>query len=226
MAQVLIVTTNHDRLGDTGNSTGLWVSEFAEPYYALTAAGHEATIASPKGGNIPFDPKSLADQDAATIRFLADDALLDRMKHSVPLDGLEAGDFSAIFLPGGHGPMWDLADNAALGRLLAAFDAAGKPVAAVCHGPAGLLSAKREDGMPLIAGRSVAGFTNAEEDSVGLTKVVPFLLEDRLRALGGRYEMGAPGKSFAVRDGTLITGQNPASAAAVGERLVAALVTA
>ncbi|PZW42239.1 putative intracellular protease/amidase [Humitalea rosea] len=226
MAQVLIVTTNHDRLGDTGKPTGLWISELAEPYYALIAAGHQATIASPNGGNIPFDPKSLADQDAATVRFLADDALLDRMKHSVPLDGIDAEDFAAIFLPGGHGPMWDLADNAALARLLTDFDAAGKPVAAVCHGPAGLVSAKRADGMPLIAGRTVAGFTNAEEDSVGLTKVVPFLLEDRLRSLGARYEMGAPGKSFAVRDGTLITGQNPASAGAVGERLVAALAEA
>lgn len=223
--KVLIVLTSHEDLGDTGQKTGFWVEEFAAPYYAFKDAGADITLASPKGGQPPIDPKS-SDPSAATDatrRFDADPETQRALASTLKLDDVNASDYDAIFYPGGHGPLWDLTNDTTSIGLIESFFNAGKPVGAVCHAPAVLLNAMTPDGAPLVKGRKVAGFTNAEEDAVGLTNVVPFLLEDELKAKGGAYESVASWSSFAVEDGNLITGQNPASSEAVAEKVLAQL---
>lgn len=219
---VLIVLTSHDQLGDTGSKTGFWLEEFAAPYYTLLDAGAELTLASPAGGQPPLDPKSSeADaQTEATRRFDADPAAQARLANTLPLAQLNAQDFDAIFYPGGHGPLWDLySDSHSIG-LIEDFLAQGKPVAAVCHAPAVLLKARSAAGDPLVAGKQVTGFSNSEEEAVGLTNVVPYLLEDQLKAQGGRYSQAADWHPHVVVDGLLITGQNPGSSEQVATSLL------
>ncbi|CTQ73170.1 type 1 glutamine amidotransferase domain-containing protein [Roseibium alexandrii] len=223
--KVLIVLTSHEDLGDTGQKTGFWVEEFAAPYYVFKDAGASITLASPKGGQPPIDPKS-SDPSAATEatrRFDADPETQQILANTLKLDDVNAADYDAIFYPGGHGPLWDLTNDTTSIGLIETFFNSGKPVGAVCHAPAVLLNAKTPDGAPLVKGRKVAGFTNDEEEAVGLTNVVPFLLEDELKAKGGVYESVASWSSFAVEDGNLITGQNPASSEAVAEKILAKL---
>ena len=223
--RVLMVLTSHDQLGDTGEKTGFWLEEFAAPYYHLLDAGVAITLASPAGGQPPLDPKSDAPdaQTPATERFNADTAAKAALAATVPLVAVQASDFDGVFYPGGHGPLWDLHfDEDSIG-LIEQFFAAGKPVAAVCHAPAVLLRASTPEGEPLIKGRKVTGFSNSEEAAVGLTDVVPYLLEDALVAAGGQYEKVDDWHPLAVVDGLLITGQNPASSAAVAAALVEAL---
>ncbi|RQW29423.1 type 1 glutamine amidotransferase domain-containing protein [Rhodobacteraceae bacterium CH30] len=225
MKRVLFVLTSHDKLGDTGHRTGFWIEEFAAPYYLLHDAGVEVTLASPLGLQPPIDPKSALPefQTPATVRFNADTVLQDKLAHTLPLKEIEAADFDAVFYPGGHGPLWDLTNNEASILLLQSFDRQGKPIAAVCHAPAVLLHAKKSDGTPLVAGRHVTGFTNGEEAAVGLTHIVPFLLEDALIDAGGLYAKGADWGVFTQQDGLLITGQNPASSEAVAMKLLGLL---
>jgi putative intracellular protease/amidase len=225
MAKILIVLTSHDRLGDTGQRTGFWLEELAAPYYVFKDAGAEVTLASPQGGQPPLDPKS-DDPDAqteATRRFKADSAANAELAATKKLDTLSAGDFDAIFYPGGHGPLWDLVDNEASIRLIEEFWASGKPVSAVCHAPIALVNAKDENGEFIVKGREVTGFTNAEEEAVGLTGIVPMLVEDTMLARGGRFSKADDWQAHTRQDGNLITGQNPASSAAVAERVLAAL---
>ncbi|MEO7152049.1 MAG: type 1 glutamine amidotransferase domain-containing protein [Burkholderiaceae bacterium] len=211
--KILMVLTSHDQLGDTGKKTGFWLEEFAAPYYVFKDAGAEITLASPKGGQPPIDPKSDAPdaQTAATRRYAADPAAQAALAHTVRLSTVRAQDHDAVFYPGGHGPLWDLANDAASVALIETMLAAGKPVAAVCHAPGVLRDVKAPDGRPLVQGRKVAGFTNSEEAAAGLTDVVPFLVEDMLKQAGGQYTRGADFQSHVVRDGLLVTGQNPAS---------------
>lgn len=223
--KILMVLTSHDQLGDTGKKTGFWLEEFAAPYYALKDAGAEITLASPKGGQPPLDPKS-DDADAQTDdtrRFKADADAQKALASTVLLSGVDAADFDAVFYPGGHGPLWDLAEDAHSISLIEALVKADKPVAAVCHAPGVLKSVKGTGGEPLVKGRAVTGFTNTEEDAVGLTEVVPFLVEDMLKANGGRYAKGADWASFVQVDGKLITGQNPASSREAAEALLKVL---
>ncbi len=211
--KVLFVLTSHSELGDTGEKTGFWVEEFAAPYYVMTDEMVEVTIASPKGGQPPIDPKSEAPdaQTEATKRYYADEALKEKMAHTKKLSEVNAADFDAVFYPGGHGPMWDLYKDENSLNLIQNFWSAGKPVGAVCHAPSALLNAKDESGDFLVKGKKVTGFTNTEEEAVQLTDVVPYLLEDELKARGGEYSKGADWASYVVTDGMLITGQNPAS---------------
>ncbi len=219
--KILMVLTSHDKLGDTGAKTGFWLEEFAAPYYVLKDAGAAITLASPKGGQPPLDPKSdAADaQTADTARFRADKVAVAALARTEVLASVQADGFDAVFYPGGHGPMWDLAEDADSKRLIEAFATMGRPVAAVCHAPA-VFRHTMAQGKPLVSGRRVTGFTNSEEAGVGLTDVVPFLLEDMLKAKGGLYEKGADWASFVVVDGMLITGQNPASSKAAAQELV------
>jgi putative intracellular protease/amidase len=223
--KILMVLTSHDQLGDTGHKTGFWLEEFAAPYYALKDAGAEIVIASPKGGQPPVDPKSDAEdaQSEDTRRFKADTEAQAALANTRRLSDVKAEDFDAVFYPGGHGPLWDLANDAASIRLIEAFAAAGKPTGFVCHAPGVLKDVKGADGQPLVKGRAVTGFTNSEEEAVGLTQVVPFLVEDVLAAKGGRYSKGADWGSYVLTDGTLITGQNPASSREAAEALLALL---
>ena len=225
MPNVLMVLTSHDRLGNTGHPTGFWVEEFAAPYYVLADAGVTLTLASPAGGQPPVDPKSALPefQTDATRRFDADPALKARLAGTVRLAGLKADDFDAVFYPGGHGPLWDLATDPDSVALIEDFVRQGKPVAAVCHAPAVLLRTRTAGGQPLVAGRQVTGFSNSGEDAVGLSAVVPFLLETALRAEGADYRKGPDWGSFVVEDGLLITGQNPASSASAAQCLLARL---
>ena len=222
---ILMVLTSHDQLGDTGEKTGFWLEEFAAPYYAFKDGGAKITLASPKGGQPPLDPKS--DDDSAqtedTRRFKADEDAQKALANTVKLDTVNSEDFDAIFYPGGHGPLWDLTNDEHSVALIEAFWKADKPVAAVCHAPSVLLNAKDEHGNPLVKGRKVSGFTNSEEEAVGLTNVVPHLLEDALKELGGDYHKGEDWAPFAVSDHRLITGQNPASSRPVAEALMAQL---
>lgn len=223
---ILMILTSHDRLGDTGDKTGFWLDEFATPYYRFLDAGATVWVASPQGGAAPIDPNSLGEEAAseATRRFHADEAAQRAIADTRPLDDVEPTEFDALFYPGGHGPMWDLAeDPASIGLIRAMLDA-GRPVAAVCHGPAVLRHIREADGSALVNGRNVTGFTNSEEAAVGLTDVVPFLLEDELTALGGRYTKGPDFSAHTVADGDLITGQNPASSAPAAERLLSVLL--
>ena len=223
--KILMVLTSHDQLGDTGKKTGFWLEEFAAPYYVLKDAGAEITLASPKGGQPPLDPKSDEPdaQTEATKRFKADDAAQAELAGTHKLSEVNAEDFDAVFYPGGHGPLWDLAEDAGSISLIEAFAKADKPVAAVCHAPGVLRHVKGADGEYLVKGRKVAGFTNGEEEAVGLTDVVPFLVEDMLKANGGLYEKGADFASFVLTDGKLITGQNPASSEEAAKALLGLL---
>jgi putative intracellular protease/amidase len=227
--RVLIVVTSHARMGDTDTQTGIWLEELAVPYYRFVDAGVAVEIASPRGGAAPLEPKSLGSQvrnDPAVDRFLADPVAQRRVAATLPLAAVDAAAFDAVFLPGGHGTMWDLPVDAGVQRAVEQAEAAGRVIAAVCHGPAGLVTARRADGEPLVAGKRVTAFTNAEEDAVGLTTVVPFLLESRLRELGADFVSGPNWLSLAVRDGRLITGQNPASSAAVADHVMTAITEA
>lgn len=223
--KILMVLTSHDTLGDTSKKTGFWLEEFAAPYYVFKDAGADITLASPKGGQPPLDPSSdAADaQTNDTRRFKADAEAQKHLSSTLTLADVTGAGFDAIFYPGGHGPMWDLAEDADSKRLIEAFAAADRPIGAVCHAPAVFRHTLGTDGKPLVNGRRVTGFTNTEEEAVGLTKIVPFLVEDMLKANGGHYEKGADWASFVLRDGKLITGQNPASSAKVAEDMLALL---
>lgn len=223
--KVLMVLTSHDTLGDTGKKTGFWLEELAAPYYVFKDAGAEITLASPKGGQPPLDPKSdePGSQTEATNRFKADIAALRQLAQTVRLDSVDQKDFDTVFYPGGHGPMWDLAEDPNSIKLIESFIAAGKTIALVCHAPGVLHRVKNPDGTPFVNGRYVTGFTNSEEDAVGLTKVVPFLVEDELVSLGAVFSKVKDWGVHSVVDGRLITGQNPASSADAAEALVAAL---
>lgn len=220
--KVLIVLTSHDQLGNTGRKTGFWLEELAAPYYALKDAGAEIVLASPKGGQPPLDPKSNepAFQTDDTRRFEADAQANAQLAATVRLDSVNQADFDTVFYPGGHGPMWDLAEDKHSIALIESFLAASKPVALVCHAPGVLRHVKKPDGRPLVEGKKVTGFTNTEEAAVGLTEVVPFLVEDELQAKGGIYSKAADWAPYVVDDGLLITGQNPASSASAAELLI------
>jgi putative intracellular protease/amidase len=210
---VLMVLTSHDQLGNTGRKTGFWLEEFAAPYYVLKDAGANVTVVSPLGGQPPLDPKS-DEPDAqtdATRRFKADGEAQTVLASTGKLSHVNAASFDAVFYPGGHGPLWDLAEDKASIALIEAMVAAGKPVAAVCHAPGVLRHVKAADGAPLVRGKKVTGFANSEEEAVGLTQVVPFLVEDMLKERGGIYSKGADWQPYVVTDGKLVTGQNPAS---------------
>jgi putative intracellular protease/amidase len=219
---VLMILTSHDKLGDTGKKTGFWLEEVAAPYYVLLDAGAEITLASPAGGQPPLDPQSdVPDaQTEATERFKKDDAAQRALGNTTRLAEIDAGAFDAIFFPGGHGPLWDLAENADSQRLIETFIAEDRPLAAVCHAPAIFKHTKGPDGKSLVSGRRVTGFTNTEEEGVGLTKIVPFLVEDLLKANGGLYEKGPDWGAYVVVDGKLVTGQNPASSEAAAKELL------
>lgn len=226
MKKILMVLTSHDRLGDTGLKTGFWLEEFAAPYYVFKDAGHAITLASPAGGQPPLDPKSdePAFQTEATHRFRADADAVHRLANTKRLADVIPADFDAVFYPGGHGPLWDLADDSHSIALIEATLDAGKPLGAVCHAPGVLRHAKQADGTPLVRDRRVTGFTNSEEAAVQLTKIVPFLVEDMLKANGAQYSSGPDWQPNAVVDGLLITGQNPASSELVARKLLEALV--
>ena len=223
--KVLIVLTSHSDLGTTGEKTGFWVEEFAAPYYVLADAGIELTIASPKGGQPPVDPKSefLDFQTSSTERFYSDNEAIDKVAHTLKLSEVNQEDFDAVFYPGGHGPLWDLANDENSIHLIEDFYNHQKPIAFVCHAPAALIKVKGEDGEPLVKGREVTGFSDTEEEAVGLTKIVPFLLEDELQKLGAKYSKGENWSSFVKKDGLLITGQNPASSAEAARLLLSTL---
>lgn len=221
--KVLMVLTSHSELGNTGKKTGFWLEEFAAPYYVFKDAGAEIVIASPAGGQPPLDPKSdLADfQTELTHRFKADPAAQQALATTVKLESVRQDDFDTVFYPGGHGPLWDLAESPLSIALIEAFDRAGKPTGFVCHAPGVLRHVKNATGEPLVKGRKVTGFTNGEEADVELTDVVPFLIEDEFIAQGANYVKGPNWAPFIVQDGTLITGQNPASSEGVAKALVA-----
>ena len=220
--KILIVLTSHNQLGDTGGKTGFWLEEFVTPYYVLKDVGAEITLASPKGGQPPLDPKSDLPENLteSTKRFRKDKAAQAQLANTKKLAEVSAGDFDAVFYPGGHGPMWDMPDNKISIALIEAFAKAGKPVGAVCHAPAALVNVHGKDGEYLVKSRHVTGFTNAEEEAVGLSKVVPFLLEDRLKERGGLYSKGADWAPYVQVDGKLVTGQNPASSGLAAQELL------
>tara|TARA_R110001583_G_scaffold50403_2_gene157334 strand:+ start:27508 stop:28209 length:702 start_codon:yes stop_codon:yes gene_type:complete len=220
--KVLIVLTSHSQMGDTGHKTGFWVEEFANPYYTLVDQGVDITIATPKGGAAPIDPTSNLPQNATedTERFNKDEAVQKMVKETIALANINFEDYDAVFYPGGHGPLWDLAEDKTSAKLIQDFYAANKPVAFVCHAPAALKHVKNANGEFLVKGKKVTGFTNEEEEAVQLTKVVPFLVEDMLKENGGIYSRGKTWEAYAVQDGNLITGQNPASSALVAELLL------
>jgi putative intracellular protease/amidase len=218
LIKILIITTSHSTMGAGGEPTGVWLEELTTPYYAFADAGAQVTIVSINGGAVPVDPRSVlpaGQNDASVERYLKDDKLRATIRATARFTADMASGYDAVFLPGGHGTMWDYPQSPDIARVVVRFLEEGKPVAAVCHGPAGLVSARFGNGTPVVQGRRVAGFTNSEERAAGLETVVPFLLEDRLRELGGIYASGPDFKPFAVRDGNLITGQNPASATEV-----------
>ena len=219
---VLFVLTSHDKLGNTGKKTGFWIEEFASPYYYLADKGVEVTLASPAGGQPPIDPSSdkPENQTEATIRFKADKALQEKLSRTVPLADVSAQDFDAVFYPGGHGPLWDLAESKDSAALIERFYGMEKPVAFVCHAPGALKNVKNTDGEPLVKGKKVTGFTNTEEELVKLTDVVPFLVENMLKENGGIYSKAGDFEPYALEDGLLITGQNPASSEKVAEMLL------
>ncbi|MBC7423866.1 MAG: type 1 glutamine amidotransferase domain-containing protein [Ferruginibacter sp.] len=222
MTKVLFVLTSHDKLGDTGEKTGFWIEEFAAPYYTLIDNGVEITIASPKGGQPPIDPKSdvPAASTPATERFKKDIETQQKLAHTIMLSVIKETDYDAIFYPGGHGPLWDLSSDTDSIHLIESFYRNNKPVAAVCHAPAVFRYTKNTLGKPLVDGKKVTGFTNEEEDAVQLTSIVPFLVEDMLKQNGGEYSKVANWQPYAVQDGLLITGQNPASSELVAEKLL------
>jgi putative intracellular protease/amidase len=220
--KILIVLTSHDQLGNTGKKTGFWLEEFAAPYYVLKDAGAAITLASPKGCQPPLDPKSDLPESLTelTKRFRKDKAAQAELANTKKLSDVSADDFDAVFYPGGHGPMWDMPDNKISIALIEAFVKADKPIGAVCHAPAALVNVRGKDGEYLVKSRHVTGFTNAEEEVVGLSNVVPFLLEDRLKERGGLYSKGADWAPYVQVDGKLVTGQNPASSRAAAQELL------
>ncbi|OCO98241.1 MULTISPECIES: type 1 glutamine amidotransferase domain-containing protein [unclassified Ensifer] len=219
--KILMVLTSHDQLGNTGKPTGFWLEEFAAPYYVFKDAGVEITLASPKGGQPPIDPKSddPGNQTEAMARFKEDPATQRVLANTLRLADVKSDGFDAVFYPGGHGPMWDLVNDRNSIALIESFYNAGKPVAAVCHGP-GVLSKVTYQGEPIVKGKRVTGFTNSEEEAVQLTKIVPFLVEDELKRLGGHFEKAADWADFTVVDGRLVTGQNPASSTSGAKELL------
>lgn len=227
MARMLIVLTSHSELGDTGKKTGFHYEELTTPYYALVDAGHEVDIASIRGGQPPADPNSLDEDETkrpeSLQRFLNDKVAMARLADTHAIAEMDPEDYDGVYLPGGHGTMWDFPDSKPLARTIGAIFDQGGIVSAVCHGPAGLVGAKRADGKPVIEGKRVNSFTDAEEKEAGLTDVVPFLLETRLTELGAMFESGSNFANKTVRDGQLITGQNPQSAQSLGKLLVEAL---
>lgn len=224
-SRVLIVVTSHDRLGDSGAATGFWLEELSTPYYALIDAGIEVDIASIKGGVAPVDPKSEQDEwkTESAIRFQADAKAAHWLENTLKLGTLRSEDYDAVYLAGGHGTMWDFPTDPSLAKLLHDFNRTGKLIASVCHGVAALVPLQDAQGRPLVAGRALTSFTDAEERAVQLDAIVPFLLESRLRELGARFESGPDWDPKVVRDGNLITGQNPASAAPASQALIDAL---
>jgi putative intracellular protease/amidase len=220
--KILIVLTSHDQLGNTGKKTGFWLEEFAAPYYVLKDAGAAITLASPKGGQPPLDPKSDLPESLTelTKRFRKDKAAQAELANTKKLSDVSADDFDAVFYPGGHGPMWDMPDNKISIALIEAFVKADKPVGAVCHAPAAIVNVRGKDGEYLVKSKRVTGFTNSEEDAVGLTAIVPFLLEDRLNERGGVYSKGADWAPYVQVDGKLVTGQNPASSQPAAQELL------
>ena len=223
--RILMVLTSHDELGTTGKKTGFWLEEFAAPYYVFKDAGAAITLVSPQGGQPPLDPKSaeIDFQTAATERFNTDHDAQAALAHTVKLAEISPDDYDALFYPGGHGPLWDLAEDNNSVALIEAMYALGKPVAAVCHAPGVFRHATAPDGSPLVQGKAVTGFSNSEEAAVGLTEVVPFLVEDELQKNGGKYTKVADWQSYCVCDGNLITGQNPASSESVAQAVVTQL---
>lgn len=221
-----MVLTSHGDLGNTGEKTGFWIEEFASPYYLLADAGAVISIASPLGGQPPVDPKSEAPeaQTPSTKRFYADLDAIDKVAHSIKLSEVKKEEYDAVFYPGGHGPMWDLANDTHSIALIEGFYNTQKPVAFVCHAPAALINVKAENDQPLVKGKKVTGFSDTEEEAVGLTNVVPFLLEDELKKMGAVYSKGADWSSYTQQDGLLITGQNPASSEAVAALLLKTLI--
>jgi putative intracellular protease/amidase len=222
---ILMVLTSHDQLGNTGKKTGFWLEEFAAPYYIFKDAGASITLASPNGGQPPLDPKSDEPdaQTEATRRFKNDAAAQEALAGTVKLNSVSGDDFDTVFYPGGHGPLWDLAEDQDSIKLIESMHGAGKLVTAVCHAPGVFRHARSADGTPLVKGRKVTGFTNTEEAAVQLTDVVPFLVEDMLKANGGQYTKGADWAPYVVTDGNLMTGQNPASSAPAAEQALAYL---
>ena len=220
--KILMVLTSHEQLGNTGKKTGFWLEEFAAPYYTFKDAGATITLVSPGGGQPPLDPKSDTPdaQTKDTERFKADPAAQAALAQTIELSQVSAGDFDAVFYPGGHGPLWDLAEDAASIALIEAMLGAGKPVALVCHAPGVLRDVKAVNGDPVVQGKAVTGFTNTEEQAAGLTKIVPFLVEDMLRNNGGNYSKVADWQPYVVKDGLLITGQNPASSEPAAKELL------
>lgn len=223
--KVLIVLTSHSDLGGTGKKTGFWIEEFAAPYYVFVDGGAEITIASPLGGQPPIDPSSEAPdaQTPATERFFKDFDAIDKVAYSYKLSEINAANYDAVFYPGGHGPLWDLANDETSITLIQEFYNTQKPIAFVCHAPAALVNVKTENGQPLVKDKNVTGFSNTEEEAVKLTDVVPYLLEDELKKLGARYSKAADWASYTQQDGLLITGQNPASSAEVAKLLLQTL---
>jgi len=219
---ILMVLTSHDQLGDSGQKTGFWLEEFAAPYYVFKDAGATLTLASPQGGQPPLDPKSNAPeaQTEATERFHQDPDAQAALANTVVLSEVSANHYDAVFYPGGHGPLWDLAEDARSIALIEAFYQAGKPVGAVCHAPGVLRHAKDPADQPLVKGKAVTGFANSEEAAVGLTEVVPFLVEDVLTQNGGNYTKAEDWQTHVACDGSLITGQNPASSAAAAKAVL------
>lgn len=220
--KVLMVLTSHDKLGNTGKKTGFWLEEFAAPYYVFLDADADIVLASPAGGQPPFDPKSeLPDfQTEQTHRFNADPLAQQRLANTVKLADVKAADFDTVFYPGGHGPLWDLAESHDSIALIESFERAGKPIGFVCHAPGALRHVRAADGQPLVKGRRVTGFANSEEAAVELTDIVPFLIEDEFKAQGGLYERGPDWMPYIVSDGRLVTGQNPASSEGVARALL------
>ena len=219
--KVLFVLTSHDELGDTGNKTGFWIEEFANPYYKLLDKGVDITVATPKGGKAPIDPSSDTEdtQTEDTKRFKKDEAAQKVINNTEVLSKMNPADYDAVFYPGGHGPLWDLSKDKDSIKLIETFNAAKKPIGFVCHAPAALKNVKAENGEPLVKGKKVTGFTNTEEEAVQLTDVVPFLVEDMLKENGGVYSKAGDWEEYALVDGNLVTGQNPASSGLVAQKL-------
>lgn len=223
--KVLMVLTSHDKLGESGHATGFWLEEFTTPYYTFLDAGADITLASPKGGLPPIDPNSTQEdaQTETTERYDNDPDLKGKLAKTLSLSSVSADDFDAIFYPGGHGPLWDLSEDKASVSLIEAFASQSKPVGAVCHGPAVFRHTKGTDGEPLVSGKQVTGFSNEEEELVGLTQIVPFLVEDMFKENGATYSRGETWQSHVVTDGLIVTGQNPASSDASAKAVLALL---
>lgn len=219
--KILMVLTSHSKLGDTGKTTGFWVEEFAAPYYVFADAGAEVTLASPKGGQPPIDPASTEEgaQTKATQRFDNDPELKEKLSKTLKLEDVNASDYDAVFYPGGHGPLWDLANNLKSISLIEAFNEQMKPMAFVCHAP-GVLANVEDHKSPLVRGKNVTGFSNSEEEAVGLSEVVPFLVEDKMNQLGANFSKGEDWGVHVMKDGRLITGQNPASSEKAARELL------